>query len=133
MTPNTPHNPYTDTHKKNNHKNHTCHPCLKISPPLSLMPTLLLAPTPCPFSLTRTLTPHQGKHRCCPSSHRRSRQCPFDFLILAAWMYSPLPPINEAQPLTRSKVKSLASPIIQFHTNTSISIKAASSTARHLP
>ena len=33
----------------------------------------------------------------------------------------PSPPINGAQPLTRSKVKSLALSIIHFHTNTSIS------------
>ena len=106
----------------------------KISPPtLSLMPTLLPAPTPCLFSLTRTLPPHQGKHRHCPSSHQRSRQCTFVFLIRAAWMYSPLPPINGAQPLTRSKVKSLALSIIQFHTDTSIFIKATSSTPRHSP
>ncbi len=123
---------YTDT-QKNIHKNHTHYPCPKTSSPLLLAPMLLQTPTPCLFSPAKMSTLHQGRCRHSPNSHKGSRQYTSTSLIRAAWTCSPLPLTNGAPPPIQSRVKSLASSILQFHTNTFIFIKATSFTPRRSP
>jgi hypothetical protein len=121
------HNTYTDT-KTTIHKEYKHHSCPKTSSPLLLASMLLPAPTPHLFCSTRMPAPHQGRCRHSPNSHKGSRQCTSASLIRAAWACSPLPLTNGVQPPIQSRVKSLVSSILQFHTNTFIFIKAASFT-----
>jgi hypothetical protein len=119
----TPHNPNTDTNTHKKTQNSHMPSMTEDLPPT--LPDADAPPGTHPLFifLDENVGPPPGQ-----------TQYTFVYLIRAAWMYSPLPPINGAQPLTRgSKVKSLDSSIIHFHTNTSIFIKAVSYTPRRSP
>ena len=103
---NTPHNTYPDT-QKNNHKKSHMPSMSKDLPPT--LPDADAPPGTHPLSilLDENVGPPPGQTQRLPQLASKIKTMPLH-LPHPAWMYSPLPPINGAQPLTQSKVKSLA-------------------------